>query len=246
MPKAEDYAKHEFLSRVDRDVRTPLTTIIGCSEMILDEVQDQDAKLTQDVRRVLAAARELCALVDHAQNISSINAGTVIAEPVLFDVAAVVQEVAGSMESAMRKQANVFAVRIQPRVDQMVSDPARLKQILFELLTNAAKFTYNGSVTLEVSVRSEDARELLVFEVRDTGLGIPPDRMARIFEPFFQVDSSATRSRNGAGLGLAVCRGLCELLGGQIDAQSKFGQGSVFTIVLPGAHASLLNHHAPL
>lgn len=233
--KSEQQAKRVFLQKVHHEVHTPLTVIIGYCELLLDELGDSNPKVSSDLRKILVAARRLFGLMDNSLNISSIDAGAGAGDGAAhdFDVRVLVSEMVEAAQPFVRQQSNVFTVHVDPAVGRMVSDPDRIKQVLIELLSNAGKFTQHGEVLLNVSVLDDAGAQFVVFEVRDTGLGIRSDHLSHIFKPFFQVDSGSTSRPDGAGLGLAMSRAVCELLGGRIDVQSEPGTGSTFTVILP-------------
>ncbi|HEU0076901.1 MAG TPA: GAF domain-containing sensor histidine kinase, partial [Longimicrobiaceae bacterium] len=228
--EAANRAKSEFLATRSHELRTPLTAIIGYGELLADgitgPVSDEQA---HQLGRIKASAMHLLGLIDEVLTFARLEAGreTVRAEPI--DVRGAVRN-AGELVAPLAAGKGL-ALRVEPPPGRLWldTDPGKLHQILVNLLSNAVKFTDAG--TVELSAGAQDGK--VVFRVRDTGIGIPPEQLERVFEPFTQVESSPTRRFGGTGLGLSVSRRLARLLGGDLAAQSVPGEGSAFTLVLP-------------
>jgi signal transduction histidine kinase/ActR/RegA family two-component response regulator len=226
--RAASRAKSSFLATMSHEIRTPMNAILGLSELLAG------SGLTDDQRRMAdtlhRSAGSLLTLINEVLDLSRIESGRLDLEHRAFDLEEVVRE---SVELFATQAASVglaLGWRLEPGVPPtVVGDPARLRQILVNLIGNALKFTPEGRV--EVVVAEED--EGLRIEVRDTGIGIAPEAVEQLFEPFFQVDGSATRRHEGAGLGLAICQRLVELMDGTITVESERGAGSTFRVVLP-------------
>jgi PAS domain S-box-containing protein len=223
-------AKSDFLATMSHELRTPLNAIIGYQNLLADGVTGpvSDSQRRQ-LDRIGASAHHLLMLIDEVLTLSRVEAGkeTPHIEPV--DVSRVLDE-AGSIIEPLAKQKGLEFRVIEPGSRIVVeSDPGKLRQAVLNLLSNAVKFTGRGSVTL----RAVEDRDAVVFEVSDTGIGIAAEHLKRIFEPFWQVEASTTRTAPGTGLGLAVMRRLVNLLGGEVSVQSAVGEGSTFTIRLP-------------
>jgi signal transduction histidine kinase len=227
-------AKSAFLANMTHELRTPLDTILGFSEMLEEEALAIGSKESQsDVARLQAAARHLLGLINDILDLSKIEAGRMILRPEPFAVADVVRDVVSTVGALMEKNANRFEARLGPALGAMRADPTRLRQCLLNLLGNAAKFTLEGSVSLEVERSVIDGEERVRFEVSDTGVGVAPDQMDRLFQDFSQASPTTERRFGGTGLGLSITRKLCRLMGGDVTARSELGRGSVFTITLP-------------
>ncbi|HEX6966666.1 MAG TPA: CHASE3 domain-containing protein [Gemmatimonadaceae bacterium] len=223
-------AKSDFLAVMSHELRTPLQAIIGYTELLADGITGPvtDAQREQ-LARVQASGRHLLALIDELLTFSRIDAGKepVRIEPV--DACAISREAVVLIEPTADAKGIAVIAKIPSASCPMESDPTKVRQILLNLLSNAVKFTTAGQVTL--TVRADDQR--VGFEVRDTGIGIAPENLDRIFDPFWQAEHSRTRRVSGTGLGLAVTRQLARLLGGDITVQSTPGRGSTFTVWLP-------------
>jgi PAS domain S-box-containing protein len=223
-------AKSDFLATMSHELRTPLNAIIGYQNLLADGVTGpvSDSQRRQ-LDRIGASAHHLLMLIDEVLTLSRVEAGKETPHIERVDVSRVLDE-AGSIIEPLAKQKGLEFRVIEPGSRIVVeSDPGKLRQAVLNLLSNAVKFTGRGSVTL----RAVEDRDAVVFEVSDTGIGIAAEHLKRIFEPFWQVEASTTRTAPGTGLGLAVTRRLVNLLGGEVSVQSAVGEGSTFTIRLP-------------
>lgn len=226
-------AKSGFLANMSHELRTPLNAILGYSEMLEEDARAAgDTSAENDLKRILSAGRHLLELVNDVLDISKIEAGALQLhlEPVHSNEIA--KEVAATVEPLARKNGN----RLEVRVDEggfILVDAMKFRQSLLNLLSNACKFTSNGTVSLTVERTVQENQEFLDWHVRDTGIGIAEDEIKCLFQPFIQVDSSATRRHGGTGLGLAISQRLCRMMGGNITLQSKVGVRSTFTVHLP-------------
>jgi PAS domain S-box-containing protein len=232
--EAANAAKSAFLANMSHELRTPLNAIIGYSEMLEEEARDggQHA-LIPDLRNVQTAGRHLLTLINDLLDLSRIEAGKLELQLETCDVRGLVREVAATVHPLAEKNGNTVRVVCPETLDPMMVDPMRLRQVLLNLLGNAAKFTEKGEVLLEVE-RLDDADEAwIAFRVRDSGIGMSPEQMDRLFQTFSQADPSTTRKYGGSGLGLAISRRLCRMMGGDVTVESRPGQGSVFTVRLP-------------
>ncbi len=239
--ESADRLKSAFLATMSHELRTPLNSIIGftgiVSQGLAGPLNDEQKKQLGMVR---ASAQHLLALINDVLDISKIEAGelTVASEP--FDLTASIRKVAGIVGPLAERKRLVLAINIGEGVDGMVGDARRVEQILLNLLGNAIKFTDDGSVALTVEPVAQFASEAeaspaaaVRMRVADTGMGIKADEMTQLFRPFRQIDSTLSRKHEGTGLGLAICRRLALLMGGRIEVESRWGEGSVFTLTLP-------------
>jgi CheY-like chemotaxis protein len=230
-------AKSQFLANMSHELRTPLNAVIGYSEILQDECRDLGVEaLVPDLDRIRAAGKHLLALVNDVLDLSKIEAGRMELYLEAFDIATMISDVAVTIGPLVAKNGNRFEVESAPDVGRMRADLTKVRQSLFNLLSNSAKFTKAGLIRLEVKrERGANGRDWIVFRTIDTGIGMSPDQAARIFEPFTQADTATTREYGGTGLGLSITRRFCQLMGGDVTVKSQPGKGSEFTVRLPAA-----------
>jgi GAF domain-containing protein/CheY-like chemotaxis protein len=233
-----DRHKSEFLANMSHELRTPLNAIIGYSEMLQEDAADQGADaLIDDLKKINAAGKHLLELINAVLDLSKIEAGKMELYLESFEVDGLVRDIAAVIQPLAAKNANRLEVECDAEVGTMRADLTKVRQALFNLLSNACKFTDHGTISLLVSRDSHEAPESIVFSVRDTGIGMTAEQIARLFEAFAQADAATTRKYGGTGLGLALSRRLCRMMGGDVTVESKAGRGSTFTIRLP-AHVA--------
>ncbi len=221
-------SKSAFLANMSHELRTPLNAIIGYSEMLQEEAAEHgDNKSIQDLERIHAAGRHLLSLINGILDLSKIEAGKMELSLDSFEIGVLIRDVVSTIQPIMDNHENRLVVHCE--------------QALFNLLSNAAKFTERGTVILSVDRIIEHESEWVRFVVEDTGIGIAEDKMERLFKEFSQVDSSTSRKYGGTGLGLAITRRYCEMMGGEIRAQSTVDKGSIFTITLPASSSQFVD-----
>jgi len=229
--------KSAFLASMSHELRTPLNVIIGYTQMQQEEAQEAGRMNDLvDLQRIESAGKHLLVLINGVLELSKIEAGRLDVNPSEFGVEELVREVMGLVEPLAKKQGNRLVVDVAPEVGRMFSDVTRIKQGLLNLASNAAKFTESGEIRLRVSRVRRQSRDWVEFSVRDTGPGIGRDDLARLFEPFSQLEVRQPKQgakHEGTGLGLAITRRLCRLLGGDVMVESTLGKGSTFTMQLP-------------
>ncbi|HLJ92282.1 MAG TPA: response regulator, partial [Gemmataceae bacterium] len=227
-------AKSTFLANMSHELRTPLNAIIGYSEMLEEEAQDLEAEtLVPDLQKVRSAGKHLLALINDVLDLSKIEAGKLDLFLETFELPTLIQEVATTIRPLIEKNHNTLVMDSPAELGSMHADLTRVRQCLFNLLSNAAKFTENGQITLQASRETETGKEWIRFSVRDSGIGMTPEQQAKLFQAFTQADASTTRKYGGTGLGLAISRRFCQMMGGDISVESALGKGSLFTIRLP-------------
>ncbi|HSA79832.1 MAG TPA: response regulator [Geminicoccaceae bacterium] len=227
-------AKSQFLASMSHELRTPLNAIIGYSEMLHEEAEDLDQRaFLPDLEKIQGAGKHLLSLINNILDLSKIEAGKMDVLIEEFDVAALIAEVQSVIQPLMAKNANTMRVDDAPDLGVMRSDPTKLRQNLFNLLSNAAKFTKQGQITLAARRLIGDDRDWLEFKVSDTGIGMTEGQLGKLFQAFAQAEVSTSRDYGGTGLGLAITRHFCKMLGGDVSVESTPGQGSTFTISLP-------------
>jgi PAS domain S-box-containing protein len=229
-------AKSAFLANMSHELRTPLNAIIGYSEMLQEEAADLGQEdLTPDLQKIQAAGKHLLALINDILDLSKIEAGRMDLSLETFDVALMIQDAATTIQPLVEKNHNTLAISCADDLGTMRADLTKVRQSLFNLLSNACKFTAQGTITLAVSRETVAGTVWVTFRVADTGIGMPPEQMEKLFQVFVQADASTTRQYGGTGLGLAITRHFCQMMGGDISVESALGQGSTFTIRLPAA-----------
>jgi signal transduction histidine kinase/DNA-binding response OmpR family regulator len=232
--EAATQAKSAFLANMSHELRTPLNAIIGYSEMLQEEATDLEyAELLPDLHRIHAAGQHLLALINDILDLSKIEAGKMDLFLETFDISTMLQDVVTTIRPLVEKNTNTLEVQCVADLGTMRSDLTKIRQALFNLLSNACKFTERGTITLEVARDAVDGTAWIMFRVMDTGIGMTPAQMGRLFQAFSQADTSTTRKYGGTGLGLAITHRFCQMLGGNISVESVAGQGSTFTIRLP-------------
>ncbi len=227
------FAKSQFLANMSHELRTPLNAIIGYSEIVMEDLATADMPAqVGDLERIRNAGRHLLHLISEVLDLSKIEAGRLEIHPEPCDAAAIAREAVETVEVMATRQGTVCELIVEAADTTIISDPGRLKQCLLNILSNAAKFTEKGRVTLTMRPTSFGDAQGMAFEVRDTGIGISPENLAKLFQPFVQVDGSRTRRAGGAGIGLVITKHLAQLLGGDVTVASKVGEGSVFTLTV--------------
>ena len=227
-------SKSQFLANMSHELRTPLNAIIGYSEMLLEDANDAgNAPLADDLGKIRNAGEHLLALINDVLDISKIEAGAMKLHLESFELRSAISGVVATIDPLAREHDDTLVVDVEDDVGIMRADLTKVRQTLMNLLSNACKFTEHGEVRLKVRADEEDGGRVFVFEIRDTGIGISPEQLRRLFRPFVQADASTTRKYGGTGLGLVISQRFCQMMGGRIEARSELGQGSVFTVVLP-------------
>jgi|GEM_PF-469503 len=225
-------AKSQFLANMSHELRTPLNAVIMYSELLEDECKDRKIDdFIPDLIRIRRAGKHLLELVNSLLDLSKIEAGKMEIFLESFDVAELVHDVASTVEPLVEKHSNELAVETSSDLTTMHGDVTKIRQVLFNLLSNACKFTENGKVRMSVS--RDNAKNQVIFEVSDTGIGMSGEQIDRLFKPFMQADSSTTRKFGGTGLGLAIIKRFTDLMGGTVDVRSSEGKGTTFTVALP-------------
>jgi signal transduction histidine kinase/DNA-binding response OmpR family regulator len=227
-------AKSDFLASMSHELRTPLNAIIGYSEILLEESEDLvRPELRPDLEKIRGAGRHLLGLINDILDLSKIEAGKMDLFLETFDVVALLDDVRATVQPLVAKNGNTFTVNCGPQLGTLRSDQTKVRQILLNLLSNAAKFTTKGQITLTARRTRRGAGHGVEFEVSDKGIGMTPEQLTGLFQPFSQADASTTRRFGGTGLGLAITRHFCRMLGGDVTVDSRFGEGSTFRFTVP-------------
>ncbi len=226
--------KSDFLANMSHELRTPLNAIIGYSEMLQEEAEDLGQEdFVADLQKIHGAGRHLLGLINDILDLSKIEAGKMGLYLETFDIAPMIQDVIATINPMVEKNANTLEVHCADDVGTMRADLTKVRQGLFNLLSNACKFTERGTITFGVTREMEDGADWIKFRVTDTGIGMTPEQMGNLFQVFQQAEASTTRKYGGTGLGLAISQKFCHMMGGDITVESALGQGTTFTILLP-------------
>lgn len=238
-------AKSLFLANMSHELRTPLNAIIGYSEMLQEDAADLGYdQISPDLEKINGAGKHLLGIINEILDLSKIEAGRIDISIEPFVVQDVINSVTDTVQPLMATNNNTLKIEAAPNIGTMETDVTRLRQILFNFLSNAAKFTENGEITLRIIRESDVAGDSMVFMVSDTGIGMDQKQLGMVFEPFTQADASTTRKYGGTGLGLTVNREFARLMGGEVSAKSSPGQGATFTVRLPATHPNAAGHVA--
>ena len=224
--------KSQFLANMSHELRTPLNAIIGVSEMLREDVEaaQQD---TEPLDRVLGAGRHLLALINDILDLSKIEAGRMELQLEDFALAPLIEGVVKTVEPLAAKNGNQLVVLCDRAIGSLHADSMRLRQALLNLMSNANKFTERGTINIDARQEQVNGRDWVTIAVADTGIGMTPEQMVKLFQEFSQADASTTRKYGGTGLGLAISKRFCQMMGGDITVESELGKGSVFTVRLP-------------
>jgi len=225
-------AKSIFIAKMSHELRTPLNAVIGFSEILLDEVEDDDknSRKKADLKRINSAGKHLLSLVTDVLDLSKIESNHIELRIEEFDLNEMVREVVATVQPMVAEKKNKLVVRCPANLGIVSTDQTKLRQAALNLLSNAAKFTQEGTITLSVQRRKRQAGDWIEIQVQDTGIGIAETDIGRLFQNFGQASRSTSTKYGGTGLGLALSQKLCALMGGGISANSELGQGSCFTI----------------
>ncbi len=241
--QAASQAKSAFLANMSHELRTPLNAIIGYSDMLKEDAEDSGHEdFIPDLHKIQTAGKHLLSLISDILDISKIEAGRMELYLETFNPASLIDDVVSTVASLVEKNSNKFEVDRAGDLGLMYADVTKTRQILLNLLSNAAKFTKGGTIKISAKrVTNKSSKiqkpgefsESIVFRVADTGIGIPPEHMQHLFQAFMQGDASTTREYGGTGLGLTISRHFCLMMGGDMQVESELGCGSIFTVCLP-------------
>jgi signal transduction histidine kinase/ActR/RegA family two-component response regulator len=227
-------AKSTFLANMSHELRTPLNAIIGYSEMLEEEAHDASTVETvQDLQKIKSAGKHLLALINDVLDLSKIEAGKMSLHLETFEVSGMIEEIVTTLQPAIEKNSNTLWVHLAKDVGMMQADITKVRQILFNLLSNACKFTDHGTISVDVDQSTEQGQDWLRFRVTDTGIGISAKQKENLFQEFVQADTSIARKYGGTGLGLAITHRFVQLMKGRIGVESEPGEGSTFTVHIP-------------
>jgi signal transduction histidine kinase/CheY-like chemotaxis protein len=234
---AASHAKSSFLANMSHELRTPLNAIIGYSEMLQEDMavqMDRDA-IASDLEKIRSAGKHLLELINSVLDLSKVEAGKMDLYLETFAIGGLTEEVVSILRPIADRNANILDVNYPPGIGTMHADLTKVRQSLFNLVSNACKFTQNGRVTVTAARSNKEGKNWVSFSVSDNGIGMSPEEINRIFDPFTQADASTTRKFGGTGLGLALSRRFARMMGGDIEVESVKGSGSTFRMMLPAA-----------
>ena len=247
LAEAASQAKTQFLANVSHELRTPLNAIIGLSQLLEEDASDAglDGEFITDLKSINTAGRHLLTLINDILDLSKIEVGKMSLYPETVDITTLVNSIVLTVKPLVERNGNIFQVECDEQLGTMYADQTKLRQVLYNLLSNAAKFTSQGKVTLSVKRQEKNPHEqppkemngasrgTITFMVSDTGIGMTKEQQQRLFQPFTQGDASTTKKYGGTGLGLAISRHFCQMMEGEIVLESQPGIGSTFTVKLP-------------
>ena len=226
--------KSAFLANMSHELRTPLNAIIGYSEILEEEAQDMgEDEFVSDLGKIKSAGKHLLSLINDVLDLSKIEAGKMELYLEEFDLNQMVKEVVNTISPLIEKNSNVFKVEIPDNIGIMHADLTKIRQSLFNLLSNASKFTSNGLITLSIERYTKDSEDWISMKVSDSGIGMTDEQLSKLFKAFSQAESSTTRKFGGTGLGLNITKRFCQMMGGDVTVKSEIGKGSTFIIDLP-------------
>jgi signal transduction histidine kinase/CheY-like chemotaxis protein/HAMP domain-containing protein len=231
--EAASRAKSTFLANMSHELRTPLNAVIGYSEMLAEDFEDDLEEFIPDLQRIRAAGKQLQSLIDDVLDLSKIEAGKMEIYLESFDIPPLIEDVVSTVQPLVEDNHNTLEVQCAENLGAMVADLTKVRQALLNLLSNAAKFTEAGRITLAATREAVNGTDWIKFEVSDSGIGMSPQQVSKLFQAFSQADASTTRRYGGTGLGLVITKHFCGMMGGEIIVESELGVGSTFTIWLP-------------
>ena len=224
-------AKSDFLAKISHELRTPLNAIIGYSEMLMEDAGDDGLdSFVEDLDKIRSSGTHLLTLINDLLDISKIEAGKMELHLEDFKLKDLISSIEDTTKPLVEKNGNKLVVEIDKSLVTIKNDETKLKQVLLNMISNSSKFTKKGKVTLKIS---EETRGRVKFELSDTGIGMTEDKLKNVFEEFAQAETSTSKDYGGTGLGLPICKKITELMGGKIDVQSKIGEGTTFSIIVP-------------
>ena len=240
--ESANQAKSEFLANMSHELRTPLSAIIGYSEILINNTGDgQGMNALPDIRKIHKAGSHLLFLIGDILDFAKIEAGKMKLNLEVFDVSSMIKDTVNLIQPLIETNANTLHIQYAKDLGSMYTDRLKVRQVLLNLLSNAAKFTQHGTITFEGareeipnSFEGENGqRDWIRFRVSDTGIGMTERQLGKLFQAFTQVDASTTRKFRGTGLGLAISKELCMMMDGEISVESEYGKGTTFTVRLP-------------
>ena len=232
--EAANNSKSVFLSSMSHELRTPLNAIIGYSEILLEDAQDKkDEIASNDLNKIRNSGKHLLSLINNILDLSKIEAGKMELDIYEFELSKIIEDVLSTTQPLVDKTGNKLVLNFNHKVEKIIADATKVKQVLINIIGNAAKFTQDGYITLSVKTMNINMEPHILFEITDTGIGILAEDIDHLFQEFSQANAQVTTKFGGTGLGLTISRKFCRMMRGDITVHSEFGKGSTFTVTLP-------------
>lgn len=244
--EAANRAKSVFLANMSHELRTPLNAIIGYSEILLEDAHSLGSKdFIHDINNIHTSGKHLLTIINDILDLSKIEAGKMDVHWESVNIMVLIENVLATIQPLIKQNNNILEIICEDNQEPIMADPNKMRQVILNLLSNAAKFTENGKIILKVKVANNDedfisqnrdcnfTDKVLILSVADTGIGISEEKIDSLFQPFTQADNSTTRKYGGTGLGLAISRHFCKMMGGDITVVSEVNKGSIFTVKFP-------------
>ncbi|MBS9770923.1 MAG: hybrid sensor histidine kinase/response regulator [Trichodesmium erythraeum GBRTRLIN201] len=244
--EAANRAKSVFLANMSHELRTPLNAIIGYSEILLEDAHSLGSKdFIHDINNIHTSGKHLLTIINDILDLSKIEAGKMDVHWESVNIMVLIENVLATIQPLIEQNNNILEIICEDNQEPIMADPNKMRQVILNLLSNAAKFTENGKIILKVKVANNDedfisqnrdcnfTDKVLILSVADTGIGISEEKIDSLFQPFTQADNSTTRKYGGTGLGLAISRHFCKMMGGDITVVSEVNKGSIFTVKFP-------------
>ena len=226
-------AKSQFLANMSHELRTPLNAVIGLTEMLKEDAEDDgNDDYLEPLERIHGASKHLLNLINDVLDLSKIEAGKVELYNENFSLPALLEEVADTSRTLVEQKSNKLLLNIEPSVSFINADVTRTKQIVLNLISNAAKFCENGEISINARAENSSKKKLIQIDVKDTGIGMTQEQIDKLFQAFTQADASTTRKYGGTGLGLTIVQNLARLMGGDVSVKSELGKGTTFTVTI--------------
>jgi CheY-like chemotaxis protein/anti-sigma regulatory factor (Ser/Thr protein kinase) len=227
-------AKSQFLANMSHELRTPMNAIIGYSEMLTEEAEDLgQSTFIPDLLKINTAGKHLLTLINDILDLSKIEAGKMDLYLETFDIGQTLHDICATFQPLVRDNSNELVLDVPAELGTIYADATKVRQILYNLLSNAFKFTKAGKIVVRARSKTAAGKDQIEFQVTDTGIGMTPEQTTKIFDAFIQADASTTRKYGGTGLGLAITRKFCEMMGGKVSVVSTPGEGTTFTVSIP-------------
>tara|TARA_B100000073_G_scaffold151731_1_gene125174 strand:- start:16 stop:4962 length:4947 start_codon:yes stop_codon:yes gene_type:complete len=230
--EAANEAKSTFLANMSHELRTPLNAIIGYSEMLIEDAEDENEDFIPDLDKINNSGKHLLGLINDILDLSKVESGKMELFIEEFDLKKIIEEVEATIKPLVEKNGNKLVVEYETEIEKISADLTKMRQILLNLLSNSAKFTKDGTITISV-ISSKVKEHAVDFNISDTGIGMTPDQVDKVFKPFTQADEKTTRKFGGTGLGLTITKMFAEMMGGDINLISNVGEGTTFTVTMP-------------